>query len=40
LSTFPTIKRTGGADTFEQSGAIQPEDWLTYKMLYKYLKNY
>ena len=26
LSTFPTIKRTGGADTFEQSGAIQPED--------------
>ena len=40
LSTFPTLKRTGGAKTFEQTGAIIPEDWLTYKMLYKYLKNY
>ena len=26
LSTFPTLKRTGGPKTFEQSGAIQPED--------------
>ena len=26
LSTFPTLKRTGGAKTFEQTGAIIPED--------------
>ena len=26
LSTFPTLKRTGGANTFEQSGAIQPTE--------------
>jgi hypothetical protein len=26
LSTFPTLKRTGGAITFEQSGAIQPTE--------------
>ena len=26
LSTFPTLKRTGGSLTFEQSGAIIPED--------------
>ena len=25
ISTFPTLKRIGGADTFEQSGAIIPE---------------
>ena len=25
ISTFPTLKRTGGDDTFEQSGAIIPE---------------
>ena len=26
LSTFPTLKRTGGSLTFEQSGALEPED--------------
>ena len=26
LGTFPILKRTGGAKTFEQTGAIEPED--------------